>query len=130
MVERWKNLLTILGIEKDADLAKVLIDRYDLPCFVAPLRLHQHHWGVHYFCGRNLLLHKRVMHYGSSISNREDASASLTKYNIDKRAQRALGRSTENCILKTYFLTPCLTYATHQNHFNNFGRGPPRDHSC
>jgi len=36
----------------------------------------------------------------------------------------------EKCILKTYFLTPWLTYATNQNHLNNFGRGPPRDHSC
>ena len=36
----------------------------------------------------------------------------------------------ENCILKTYFLTPWPTYATNQNHLNNFGRGPPRDHSC
>jgi len=36
----------------------------------------------------------------------------------------------ENCNLKTYFLTPWPTYPTNQNHFNNFGRGPPRDHSC
>jgi len=36
----------------------------------------------------------------------------------------------ENCILKTYFLTPWPTYATSQNYLNNFGRGPPRDHSC
>ena len=36
----------------------------------------------------------------------------------------------ENCILKTYFLTPKPTYATNQNHLNHFGRGPPRDHSC
>jgi len=36
----------------------------------------------------------------------------------------------ENCILKTYFLTPWPTYATNQNHLHNFGRGPPRDHSC
>jgi len=35
----------------------------------------------------------------------------------------------ENCILKTYFLTPWPTYATSHNHLNNFGRGPPRDHS-
>ena len=35
----------------------------------------------------------------------------------------------ENCILKTYFLTPWPTYATKQHHLNNFGRGPPRDHS-
>jgi len=27
-------------------------------------------------------------------------------------------------------LTPWPTYATNQNHLNNFGRGPPRDHSC
>jgi len=36
----------------------------------------------------------------------------------------------ENCILNTYFLTPWPTFATNQNHLNNFGRGPPRDHSC
>jgi len=36
----------------------------------------------------------------------------------------------ENCILKTYFLTPWPTYATNHNHLNNFGRGPPRDHFC
>jgi len=36
----------------------------------------------------------------------------------------------KNCILKTYFLTPWPTYATNQNHLNNFGRGLPRDHSC
>ena len=36
----------------------------------------------------------------------------------------------ENCILKTYLLTPWPTYATNQNHLNNFGRGPPRDPSC
>jgi len=36
----------------------------------------------------------------------------------------------ENCILKTYFLTPWHTYAINQNHLNKFGRGPPRDHSC
>jgi len=36
----------------------------------------------------------------------------------------------ENCILKTYFLTPWPTYATNQSGLNNFGRGPPRDHSC
>jgi len=36
----------------------------------------------------------------------------------------------ENCILKTYFLTPWPTYATNQNHLNNFDRVPPRDHSC
>jgi len=36
----------------------------------------------------------------------------------------------ENCILKTYFLTPWPSYITNQNHLNNFGRGPPRDHSC
>ena len=36
----------------------------------------------------------------------------------------------ENCILKTYFLTLWPTYATKQNYLNNFGRGPPRDHSC
>ena len=36
----------------------------------------------------------------------------------------------EKCILKTYFLTTWPTYATNQNHLNNFGRGPPRDHSC
>jgi len=50
----------------------------------------------------------------------------------------------ENCILKTYFVTPWLTYATNQNHLagrqpgtiqfwpqgndlNNFGRGPLDD---
>jgi len=37
---------------------------------------------------------------------------------------------SENCILKTYFLTPWPTYATNWNGFNNFDRGPPRDHSC
>jgi len=31
----------------------------------------------------------------------------------------------ENCILKTYVLTPWPTYATNQNHLNNFGRGHP-----
>jgi len=36
----------------------------------------------------------------------------------------------ENCILKTYFLTPWPTYATNQNHLNNLSRGPHRDHSC
>jgi len=36
----------------------------------------------------------------------------------------------ENSILKTYFLTPWPTFATNQNHLNNFGRGPPRGHSC
>ena len=37
----------------------------------------------------------------------------------------------ENCILKTYFLTPWPTYATNCLHgLNNFDRGPPRDHSC
>jgi len=36
----------------------------------------------------------------------------------------------ENCILKTYFLTPWPTYATNWNGLNNFGRGPPMDHSC
>ena len=36
----------------------------------------------------------------------------------------------ENCILKTYFLTLWPTYATNWNSFNNFDRGPPRDHSC
>ena len=35
----------------------------------------------------------------------------------------------ENCILKTYFLTPWPTYATNWNGLNNFDRGPPRDHS-
>jgi len=36
----------------------------------------------------------------------------------------------ENCILKTYYLTPWPTYATNQNHLNNFGRGPRSDHFC
>jgi len=36
----------------------------------------------------------------------------------------------ENCILKTYFLTPWPTYPTNQNYLNNFSRGPPRNHSC
>ena len=36
----------------------------------------------------------------------------------------------ENCILKTYFLTPRPTYATNQNHLNNLGGGLYRDHSC
>ena len=36
----------------------------------------------------------------------------------------------ENCILKTYFLTPWPIYATNWNGLNNFDRGPPRDHSC
>jgi len=36
----------------------------------------------------------------------------------------------ENFILKTYFLTPWPSYATKWNNLNNFGRGPPRDHSC
>ena len=35
-----------------------------------------------------------------------------------------------NCILKTYLLTQWPTFATNQNHLNNFGRGPHRDHSC
>ena len=35
----------------------------------------------------------------------------------------------ENCILKTYFFTQSPTYATNWNNLNNFGRGPPRDHS-
>jgi len=35
----------------------------------------------------------------------------------------------ENCILKTYLLTPLPTYATNWNGLNNFGRGTPRDHS-
>jgi len=35
-----------------------------------------------------------------------------------------------NCILKTYFFDP-VTYLCNQlNGLNNFGRGPPRDHSC
>ena len=29
-----------------------------------------------------------------------------------------------------FFLTPWPTYATNQNHLNNFGRRPHRDHSC
>jgi len=32
--------------------------------------------------------------------------------------------------LETYFLTRWPNYATNQDHLNNFGRGPPRDHSC
>ena len=32
--------------------------------------------------------------------------------------------------MKTYFLTLWPTYATNQNHLNNFGRGPSRDYSC
>jgi len=36
----------------------------------------------------------------------------------------------ENLILKNYFLTLWPTYATNWNSLNNFGRGPPRDHSC
>ena len=36
----------------------------------------------------------------------------------------------ENCILKTYILTPWPTYATNWNGLNKFDRGPPRDHSC
>ena len=36
----------------------------------------------------------------------------------------------ENCILKTYCLTPSPTYETNWNNLNNFGRGPPRDNSC
>jgi len=34
-----------------------------------------------------------------------------------------------NCILQTYFLTLWPTNATNWNNLNNFGRGPPRDHS-
>jgi len=30
---------------------------------------------------------------------------------------------------KNIFFTPWPTYATNQNHLNNFGRGLPRDHS-
>ena len=33
----------------------------------------------------------------------------------------------EKCILKTYFLTLWPTYATNQNHLNNFSRGLPRE---
>jgi len=33
----------------------------------------------------------------------------------------------ESCILKIYLLTPWSSYATNQNHLNNFCRGPPRD---
>ena len=36
----------------------------------------------------------------------------------------------ENCILKTYILTPWPTYATNQDHLVDFGRGLPRDSSC
>jgi len=36
----------------------------------------------------------------------------------------------ESFILKTYLLTPWPTYATKQNHLNNFCKGPPKDHSC
>ena len=36
----------------------------------------------------------------------------------------------ENCILKTYLLTPWPTYVTNWSGLNNFDRGPPRDHSC
>jgi len=32
--------------------------------------------------------------------------------------------------LKTYLLTPWPTYATNWNRLNNFGRGPPSNHSC
>ena len=39
-------------------------------------------------------------------------------------------RTFENCILKTFCLTPWPTYETYQNHLNNFGREPPRDHTC
>ena len=39
-------------------------------------------------------------------------------------------RIFENCILKTYFLTPWPTYATNWNGLNNVDRGPPRHHSC
>ena len=35
----------------------------------------------------------------------------------------------ESCILKTYLLIPWPTYATNWNGLNNFGRGPPKDHS-
>ena len=36
----------------------------------------------------------------------------------------------ENCILKGLCLITLPTYATNQNHLNNFGRGSPRDHPC
>jgi len=36
----------------------------------------------------------------------------------------------ESFILKTYLLTPWPTYAINWNNSNNFGMGPPRDHSC
>jgi len=36
----------------------------------------------------------------------------------------------ENCILKTYFLTPWPIYATNWNGLNNFDRGQPRNYSC
>jgi len=36
----------------------------------------------------------------------------------------------ESYILKTYSLTLWPTNATNWNNLNNFGRGPPRDHSC
>jgi len=32
-------------------------------------------------------------------------------------------------LFENLFLTPWPTYATNQNHLNNFGRGPPNDHS-
>jgi len=39
----------------------------------------------------------------------------------------------EKCFFLNLFfdhLTSCPTYATDQNHLNNFGSGLPRDHSC
>ena len=32
--------------------------------------------------------------------------------------------------LENIFFDPWPTYATNQNHLNNFGRGPPSDHFC
>jgi len=36
----------------------------------------------------------------------------------------------DNCLLKTYFLTPWPTYVTNWNGLNILERGPPRDHFC
>jgi len=37
---------------------------------------------------------------------------------------------SDNCIVKTYFLTLSPTYAINQYHLSNFCKGPPKDHFC
>ena len=107
-------------------------------------------WSLHRFrikvvCGSCTTTTKLKHHH--NVPYEETVKLKVTCLsNVDtknKRAQRALGRSPEekvkghsessgpcSCIMKAYFLTPWPTYATNQNHLNNFGRGPPTDHSC